>query len=335
MPPDLSERAAALRLLAILWIVLFHAQPLQDPGALTGVAAYLRHALVDVGARAGVPVLTALSGYFVFASRADRAPRRLYARKARSLLVPLLVWNAPVVALVVLLQARGLAGGLTPVDPSPFGLLDATLGLSRMTPNYPLTFLRDLFALALLAPALGVALRRAPVPTLAGGVAIFLAPDGPVLFREQMLPAFLMGGAVARRPGLLRALDRHGVPCAAAFALGCLGLSAAGTLPPPWVQLFALASVPLLWAAAGRLPRRIAASLAALSPASFFVFVAHAPILAASWIAWRTTDLPPQAHWTAGPVFALALLLVIYRFVLPRLPSGPVRTALGGRLSPI
>lgn len=334
MPPDLSERAAALRFSMIVLIVAFHAQPVQDAATLVGPPlAFLRFALPDVGARAGVPVLTALSGYLLFAGGADRAPWRLARRKARTLLAPLVIWNLPVVLLLAGLQASGWSGdGFARFwPPDAWQAIDATLGLTGLSANYPLTFLRDLFVLAALAPVLGPCLRRAPAMTVAASFALFMAWDGPVLIREQMLVAFALGGAAAARPAWLRRLDGHGLACIAVFVLGCFVIAGAGSVPGLAVQVFALLAVPLLWAAAGRVPTGGAARLA---PASFFLFVAHAPVVAASWIVWRRLPVPAELHWLVGPALAIGLLLAIYRLVLPLLPRRPVLVALGGRFTP-
>ena len=318
-------------------IVAFHAQPQQDLATLDGLLAHARYAAFDVGARAGVPVLTALSGYLLFASGADRAPWSLYRRKTRTLLVPLLMWNLPLVVALIVLQAMGVGGdkfGAPLWPPDTVRWIDASFGLTRLTINYPLGFLRDLFVLSLLAPLLGIGLRRAAVPTVAACFAVFLMWDGPVIFREQMLPAFAMGGAAAYRRGVLRRLDRRGGIAALTFATGCAAFAWLG-IGSAWVQLFALGAVPLLWAAAAVVPAAVIAGAARLSPASFFVFVSHAPIIAISWVVWRALSLPPMGHWIAGPVLTIGLLLAVYAFVLPRLPRALVRVALGGRFAPL
>lgn len=60
-----------------------------------------------------------------------------------------------------------------------------------------------------------------------------------------------------------------------------------------------------------------------MSKYSFFVFVAHAPVLLATWIVYRPLAkvVPYPVYWLLAPVVTTAVLVVAYRIAMRIAPN--------------
>ncbi|WP_313030735.1 acyltransferase family protein [Massilia alkalitolerans] len=149
-----SDRIAMLRYLMIVGVVILHTPPYVPiteigPGIFDFIKAFFQNAAF----RATVPVLTLISGYLLFRSGLDQDWRRLFNKKARTIVLPFFVFNLLVLASA--LAAQHLLGlrmsyQLLPFDTQTW--LDAAFGISASPINYPLNFLRDLIVLMVFAP---------------------------------------------------------------------------------------------------------------------------------------------------------------------------------------
>jgi succinoglycan biosynthesis protein ExoH len=285
--------------------------------------------------RTTVPVLTFISGYLVFHAGLDRLPKKLAAKKARSLLLPFLAFNLPLVAAVCLAELFTDVQTnyrLLPFDASTW--LDAAFGLLHSPINYPLNFLRDMIVLMCLAPAMGWLIRRTPALGFMLVSVLFLSNfDGVLVLRDTMPVIFYVGGVAACRKWDLRALDRHALPCALLFLLLCASIvvfRVANT------NMLRLVSPLLVWPASALLfDTRFGQWCVRMNKYSFFLFVAHAPVLFATWLLFKRfgQGLPYPVYWALAPLLTTAMIVVVYRCGM-RLAPGLLSVMLGGRGKP-
>ena len=313
---QVRQRIAMLRFLMIFGVVLLHVPPFvpfaelpNEPFAL--VKGFLQLAVF----RCTVPVLTVISGYLLFRSALDQDPLRLAKKKGKTILVPFLFFN-----LSLLAAALGLYYGAglplsSEIPPANLrGWLDAAFGYRGSPINYPLNFLRDLLVLMLLAPLFGLLLRRSPWLGLVLVLGVFMNNfDGPLLLRDVMAPVFYCGGLAAVRRWDLTAADRFAWPALAAFLLACVWVVAMRVANTNYLRLVAPF---LIWPAAALLaPTALGRWLARMSKYSFFVFVAHAPVLLATWIAFKPLArwVPYPVYWVLAPFVVVGSLVAVYR----------------------
>jgi succinoglycan biosynthesis protein ExoH len=330
---DLGDRIAALRFLMVAGIVMMHIPPGTLPADATAAIVWFKQAAAGGLFRGGVPVLTAISGYLLFRSGLDRAPLRLYRKKTGRLLVPLILWNLPLAALLYTMQARG---GLTFYESrlsiypfQPWDFLQATIGLTDYPLNYPLHFLRDLFVLALLAPLFGLALRRAPWAGLAAVCVFFLGNlDGYLVLRNEMPVIYYVGGLAAIRSWDLRRLDALAWPCLAGFFAGCVLIEVFDIDDLTWFRLMAPA---LIWPAASRLTYTwLGARCRALSGDAYFLFLSNVPAYMVLWLLYNLAGRPvPYAvFFLASPVLVIAACVSVHR-ALRQVSPGTERLVTG------
>ena len=319
--PQTLDRATALRIeflriTLIAGIVVLHTPPTWLLESLPPEAHHWPGVIklfFEYGPlRAGLPVLSLISGYLLFL-RPYRSYPSLIRRKLATLVIPFLIWNALVIALHALRGQNDLAP-FEQAAADPVSWL-TTLGVFLDgPPNYPTYFLIDLFALAALSPLIGAFLRRAPVATLlAGGVAAAVGYAPVPLVRPDVALPFMAGAAAAIHRIDPRLLDRYVWPLLIGFLLISLAFVAALAVEvsvPLSLGLVRMTGVPALWALSAVLaPTMLGRRLAGLSGLAFVLFCAHSPalhLLAGIW--------PENAgYWlfyaAAAPLVVLAVLM--------------------------
>ncbi len=330
MDKVLSNRIWVTRYLMVIGIVILHIppyQPLSDLGdsPIDIVKAFFSHGLF----RATVPVLTVLSGFLMFQLGAYRNPRAMLSQKVSTLLVPLLVWNVPFAVIVYLAQRYGLTAHDFSAQLYPF--VNATAGLAGPPINFPLNFLRDLFAVSMFAPLFGIFLRRIPYAgLLVVGAVYFFNLDGPLVIRNSMLISFYIGGLAAVRNWDLTRLDRYAWP----LLLVLFAYSLAVALYDiERREVFRIVSPFLVWPAMSLVMRSPVGRIAhRYSGASFFTFLSHGPLLVGLWIAFQSLSgrVPYFVFWLAAPLLVVLLGIAGSRWLkrsAPRIAS----LLLGGR----
>ena len=202
----LDTRAAIgiARVLCILGIVYVHAWTGRDGDTLIRMAhtgqGVLRWVLIELVGRSAVPLLGAISGWLVAASAARRGYAGFAQVKARTIFLPMLLWNAIAMALVGGFAHWGHLAA--PVPASAREALDWLFCATQANPiNVQISFLRDLFLCMLAAPLLA----RLPTRALLGVGLIAIAWDVSganllVLLRPQIL-VFFIAGMLAKRTG--------------------------------------------------------------------------------------------------------------------------------------
>jgi fucose 4-O-acetylase-like acetyltransferase len=248
-----------------------------------------------------VECFLALSGYLFFRTYHPtwKGYRGKIARRLVSLLIPYAVW----VTLGGIYEAYK-AGRMD------FGLVLDWVGITSMYPSIvSLWFIRDLFVLCLIAPAIYAVLRRAPIGlAFLGvlGVLQFVALPwyelaAPVLFW------FSLGGYVAvhaRDESLL--VHQRPWRWFVVWGVGVMAcqvvLVRTGLVHFGLDTLYALTGLPALWNLAGVLkPGRI---FERLRPHTFFVFCTHGfinTLLSRLWDLW----IPESGGWLALGYFVV------------------------------
>lgn len=322
---DVRKRIDMLRFLMIFGVVALHVPkyvPLGEvgPGFFDYIKAFFQHGVF----RFTVPVLTFISGYLLFGAAADRSPARLWKKKFKVLVIPFLGFNLSLLALAYLAQLKtpmSMSYQLVGADMGTW--LDAGFGLTAAPMNYPLNFLRDIIVLMLLAPLFGFLLRKSAFIGLGGITLIFMNNlDGLLILRDTMAIQFYLGGLVAVKQFDMKALDKHASLLLATFLAICAGMI---SLRIENRTLLALAAPLFVWPSASLFVHsRVGTWIAANSRCSFFVFVAHAPLLIVSWMIYEKISrfVPYEVYWIATPFLVTASLMMVYRIAMRLLPSG-------------
>lgn len=113
----------------------------------------LRWSLIELLGRSSVPLLSIISGWLVAASLAKRDWKSFLGGKARTILAPMVLWNA--LAIMLVSGAAWLGWIQAPLPTTWWWTIDELLCLA--TPddiNVQMSFLRDLFVCMALAPLL-------------------------------------------------------------------------------------------------------------------------------------------------------------------------------------
>ncbi|MXP26968.1 acyltransferase family protein [Altererythrobacter indicus] len=201
-PARRSEAISMARVICIMGIVYVHAWTgLTGPEfeALRGSAQdIMRWVMMDVFGRSAVPLLGLVSGWLVAGSSRVRNWGSHVARKARTILLPMVLWN--VLALILICGSGKLFNLQVPWPPSLSWVFQEVFILTRPPDmNVQMPFLRDLFLCMVLAPMLvrwpGWAL--ACVLALTGVCHIFDL-GAPIILRVSILFFFTLGILVRR-----------------------------------------------------------------------------------------------------------------------------------------
>ena len=215
-------RIEFLRITLIAGIVILHTPPTWLLETLPPEAHHWPGVIklfFDYGPlRAGLPVLSLISGYLLFL-RPYRTYANLVHRKLATLVVPFLIWNGIVIALHALRGQNDLASfQQAAADPG------AWLATSRRVPRRP-SQLPDLLPGRPVRPGCPVAADRFPpaprarVTLIAGGLAAALG-YGPVpTVRPDVALPFMAGAAAAIHRLDPRLLDRYVWPLVIGFLL--------------------------------------------------------------------------------------------------------------------
>lgn len=223
---DGARRSAAIaiaRVICILGVVYVHAWTGLNGEALKALRGSgqdnLRWLLMELFGRSAVPLLGLISGWLVAQSQTTRDWGRHVRRKARTILLPMVLWN--IIAIILVSGAAWGFGLSAPMPQSGWWLIDEILILTRNPDiNVQMPFLRDLFLCMVAAPLLV----RMPgwslglIAAVAAGCHI--AGFGPpVLMRASILVFFTLGILAQRGGWAERVAARPMMVMAAPFAL--------------------------------------------------------------------------------------------------------------------
>ncbi|WP_300397144.1 acyltransferase [uncultured Sphingobium sp.] len=206
-----SDAIAIARVICILGVVYVHAWTGLNGIALAALRGTgqdtLRWTLMEVFGRSAVPLLGLISGWLVAGSGTSRAWTTHVARKARTILLPMVLWNALAILFV---SGAALLFHLKAPTPSSLEWVAQELFILTRNPdiNVQMPFLRDLFLCMLVAPLLV----RLPgwvliLIALAAAAAQVAGLGPPVLMRASILFFFVIG-ILARRQGTEQVVAR-------------------------------------------------------------------------------------------------------------------------------
>lgn len=219
LPQQLSVRIRFWSFVSMLLLVYVHGYNLNDrflhpwtmPGEAMTVTAFLEYLFANGLLRFRIPMLFAVSGYlFALRDGAPYGPR--IARRAKTLLLPHLLWTGASLAAILLIEqsafGRSLvaATNLLRLDEqrallSQHAWYEALARLTVATPSYQFWFIRALFVYNLLYPFL-----RWWTATSAGrwsffplAVALWLLPVGVPFIEGEGFLFFTLGVVLQKR----------------------------------------------------------------------------------------------------------------------------------------
>jgi len=319
----------------VIGIIVLHLPPHQPLNELgSSFFDYIKAFFTYGVFRATVPVLTVMSGFLVFRSGHQLQPLRLLAKKTSSILVPLIIWNIPFVAAIYVSQkynilSHDFSAGLYPFD--TLSWINALTGLLETPANYPLSFLRDLFAVSLLSPVYWLFLKKIPYQgLLVVMIVYFFNLDGPFVLRNSMLVSFYIGGLAASQNWSLTYLDHHAKWLLSLFVCFCVAIVLFDIQNR---ELFRLLSPFLVWPSMSLITNtKLGEFLYKNSRSSFFTFLAHGPIILILWLVFQKTrfDIPYFLYWFLTPLITVYLSILFSRYFKKWLPN-TASIALGGR----
>lgn len=290
-----------------------------EPGAFNFIKAFFQNGVF----RATVPVLTCISAYLLYRTSLDLAPEKLYKKKLRSIGIPFIAFNALILLTTFAVQSVApvtLSYQLLPFD--GWTWTNAMLGLTDAPINYPLNFLRDLLVIFALAPLFGWLIRNAPVKGLIlVGLIFFNDFDGYLVLRSSMPVLFYVGGLAAVYRWNLTRLDGFAWPSLGLFVLLCASVVVFRVTNLTFLHVI---SPLLVWPAAALLFRHAAGRWCVkMSKYSFFIFLAHAPMLSFSWMLYGRVGsiVPYPLYWVLTPLLTIALLILCYRIAQRYFPQ--------------
>jgi hypothetical protein len=197
-----SDAIAIARVICIMGVIYVHAwtgRGGEDLIALrNSTQEGFRWVLMEVFGHSAVPLLGLISGWLVGGSSLTRDFTRHVARKAKTILLPMVLWNALAILLV---SGTAMIGTLAAPQPHSAGWILQELFIVSRNPdiNVQMPFLRDLFLCMLLAPALV----RMPAWALwlvaAAALVAQIAGFGPPVFMRPSILFFFVLGMLARR----------------------------------------------------------------------------------------------------------------------------------------
>lgn len=300
-----STAIAIARLIGILGVVYVHAWTGRTAEELAAAAfsgqGILRTALIELFGRSAVPLLGMISGWLVVSTATRQTYGQFLLGKARTILLPMIAWNA---IAIVLVGAAATFGDLRAPTPTSIGwTLNELMPLLHANDiNVQMPFLRDLFVCMMLAPVLV----RASTAWLAlvALIAVVWSVSGvpvPLLLRPQIL-LFFTAGIAARRFGVAERVAGWPVALTAlpfvlmiaprlwTALLGNAFFDAHAHLMAAFDIVFRLASAVLFWRFAWALAgSRVANRLRGIERYGFLAFCDHLVLL-----------------WLFGPVIGLA-----------------------------
>ncbi len=348
----LSSAIAIARLIGIMGIVYVHAWTGRTAEELAAVAfswqAVLRTMLGEMFGRSAVPLLGMISGWLVVSTATRQGYGPFLLGKARTILLPMLLWNA---IAIVLVGAAATFGDLKAPTPSSIGwTLNELVPLVHANDiNVQMPFLRDLFICMMLAPVL---VRASSIwLALVALIVVVWSVSGVhvlLLLRPQIL-LFFTAGIAARRFGVAERVAGWPVAlCALPFVvlmaprlwtalLGNVFFDAHPHAIAAFDILFRLASALLFWRVAWALAgSRAADRLRTTECYGFLAFCDHLVLL---WLFGPVIGLATgalgaglyPAYLLVQPLLVLGATIVLGRGLMTVSPA-VARVLSGGRL---
>jgi succinoglycan biosynthesis protein ExoH len=322
-----TQRLSLARFVLILFVVYVHI-PIEVPEfrsfddiswvepAYIANSTFLRFAVI---------ILTIMSGFIMFTKKSDQKGVATIIKKVRTLLVPFLFWNIPLVLVLFVAQKMGVVSGtrLNLLTTDIKAWADAALALTRQPVNYPLYFIRDLFVISVLAVLFSRIVRANPIGfIITCAIIAEYNLDGPLILRTSMLTSFFIGAALAIYKFPLDIFDGNFNFLSILLVVGCV------------VQYYfpsensaiavTILGVITAWSFTGLVSRySILQHISQLGSYSFPIYLLHGVILfAAISLGLRVTETPVGlVTWLFAPLLIAGLSAVLYKAFIKLMPA--------------
>lgn len=345
-----SDAIAIARVICILGVIYVHAWTGLGGDALMAMRDTpqegFRWFLMEMFGHSAVPLLGLISGWLVGGSARTRDWASHIGRKARTILLPMILWN---ILAILLVSGAAIFGTLAAPQPHSIGWVLQEIFIVSRNPdiNVQMPFLRDLFLCMVLAPLLV----RMPGWVLgvvaAVAVACQIAGLGPPLFMRPSILFFFTLGLLARRGDVaervaalpwLVAVTPFALLMTAHLMLSVTS-SASGIGMAALDMALRVAAALCFWRIAWALADSPARGLLLrIEPYAFLIFCAHliliwlgGPVLGALFGRLGAPFYP--AYLLAQPLLVLLAVLLLGS-LLVRLVPGLAKILSGGRLKP-
>lgn len=202
-----SDRLNILKYIAIIFVVYIHSYAIEINFAdgtsnlmLPWWLLSLENFISQVITRCAVPMFFLISSILLF--KTERSYKKTIIGKARTLLIPYLIWNSFWIFVVILLQSLSFtapffSGSKTPIMQSSVSEWLALYGVGLSLPYpqaYQLWFMRDLMVVTLFFPIIGKVAGKFPKSLLIFSVTLLFLPiDFPL---KQALLWFCVGACI-------------------------------------------------------------------------------------------------------------------------------------------
>ncbi|UJX40270.1 acyltransferase [Desulfovibrio sp. JY] len=289
VPPEISRRFDVLRTLLVVFIVGVHAEKgiqayyTQVPDGLRAYLVVFPHNIF----RLCVPIFFSISGYLFYLTYKPtvEAYGRMLVKKARTILVPYLLFNAISIALILIFNKIPYIGDFN--DLHRDGILKYLLGVYRFPAVYTLWFLRDLYVFFLLAPVFYVVSVEIPLLGLVVFWAIWMfIPQHGLPVELSGMFFFYLGCLLSRTRADLDGARRFTVPACVLYLAVLLAVSfveyTQGTGTEIYQTLYRhnlIFGTVCLWLLTGYSRFGDSQFLLRFSGVSFFVYLTHEPVL--------------------------------------------------------
>ncbi|WP_233489532.1 acyltransferase family protein [Solidesulfovibrio fructosivorans] len=311
-----------LRTLLVVFIVGVHAEKgiqayyAQVPDVLRAYLVVLPHNIF----RLCVPVFFSISGYLFYLTYKPtvEAYGRMLVKKARTILVPYLLFNAISIALILIFNKIPYIGDFN--DLHRDGILKYLFGIYRFPAVYTLWFLRDLYVFFILAPVFYVVSVEIPLLGLVVFWTIWMyVPQHGLPVELSGMFFFYLGCLLSRTRADLDGARRFTIPVCLLYLIVMLTVSyveyTQGTVAAAYQMLYPqemILGTVCLWLLTGYSRFGDSPFLLRLSGVSFFVYLTHEPVL--SYLIYGTRFIFHPSGSAAG--IGYVLLLTILPFVL-------------------
>jgi len=336
MDRQVSRRIAALRYPLLYLIVVIHVPWLtafsRDPTLTTFIGEFFNVGIV----RVSIPMLTCMSAYLIFSMNLDQHFRTLMGKRANALMVPMIVWNFPLVIFLYVIQKWAL----TPYQFNPTGQmypfelmqwLNGVFAITDFPIVGPMHFLRDLFVVSLFAPVMGWFIRHAPLTGLLIVMAIFYPGLEGKLIRTDSIPiSFYIGAMAAVQGWNVKRLDAYAIPIGCLLVLTCALLVLFQLGRPMWLPVIAPF---LVWPLSSKLvDTRLGNWFAGNGQAAIFLFMFHGLVLIFLLRAFPNYHRGQFAFliWLATPMLITLLSHQVF-MLMSRYSPALLSLMLGGR----
>lgn len=246
----------------------------------------------------------------------------------------MILWNMPVAFLIFLSQKYHLINHEFSEILYPGSLLswvNAVTGFLGSPANYPLNFLRDLFAVFFFVPLFRLLLN---INSLFGLFVVLTIYhwnlDGIMVLRNSMIVSFYLGAMASYCKWDIKLLDDFSIYFLSILLIICTMIVFFNIKNIQW---FRLISPLLIWPSTSLFHNNFLGNLLLrYSHNSFFTFLSHGPLLLILWLGFE--ELPDKTpyilFWFLAPAISVYMAIISNRFLQKKFPNF-LSVFMGGR----